>query len=204
MGDTFTTSDASSPITALPSYLAAADARTLAASVPSSLAGMAQLLALSDAALATTLALASMDIDRAMRYQGRKYDMSGAQMLEFPRVPYPEDAWQGFQPYPGAAFPPWLQNSAGPFVWDWDSVNEVAIVPQNVQLATLFQAAYLMLPEFADRLEKIRSGLAGQRTGTGQEMYIKAGEAVPGGFTGLCDRSSRIMHFYRIRSGRML
>jgi hypothetical protein len=68
----------------------------------------------------------------------------------------------------------------------------------------VYQCAWLLQPEYAARLEAIRSGLAAQSIGTAAETFIRAGEALSGGFTGLSDRSSRIMQPYRLKTGEML
>ena len=185
------------------SYLTAADARTMAASLMT-LPGMAALLAKDDATLAGVLLTASGDIDVAFRYQGRKYDLSvdpttnlPVQDREFPRLPY----GQPINVY-GVQLPSPVPLTPDCVIWDWDGTK--AIVPVNVKLACLYQAAWLMQPEFAQRLENIRSGLVSQDTGPVREMTIKSGEAAAGGFSGLGDRASRIMILYRLRSGRML
>jgi len=174
-------------------------ARTFAASF-TALPEVAALLAEDDDALAALLLIASIDIDHAMPYQGAKFDATGAQPREFPRwanthdrpaLPTPANHLTG--PHPGHGLP---------IVWDWDADNDAAIVPDNVKLATLLQAAHDRAdPAFAERMEAIRSGLTGQSIGSWSESYDPA--ATPGGPSGLCDRAHRLMERYRLRSGAL-
>ena len=159
---------------------------------------MRVLSALADDALDLVLMTATLDIDNAMRFQGRKYDPD--QEREFPRVPRGQTPNQF-----GSAISdpiPYPSPLGRIEVWDWDPANDVPIVPQKVLIAVLFQAAWLMQPQYAQRLEDIRSGLAAQAIRTSHEMNIKSGEAAAGGFSGLGDRAQRIMDFYRLKTGR--
>jgi len=160
-------------------YLTAIEFRTLAAGMMA-VTGIAALLAMDDYTLDTVLWTASMDIDAAMRYQGEKY--AANQPLEFPRRPY----------------------GSNPIVWDWDDNAGRAVFPFNVKLACANQAAWLQQPKFAKRMEDIRSGLASQSIGTASESYVKAADIVAGGFTGLGDRTMRLMERYLLTTGRLL
>ena len=175
-------------------YLTTLEARTLAATLP----GLAALLALDDAVLAATLELATLDVDTAQNYQGHKCDQN--QKREFPRVAYG-------QPVEGQLIqvPALVPMTPDTVIWDWDPAANAgvgaAVVPDKVLLACLYQAAWLLNPKYAARLENIRSGLASQGIGTASESLQKPGEMDQ---TGLCDRAARIMNKYRLRSGRML
>jgi hypothetical protein len=189
-------------------YLQVADARVLAASLRA-LPGMARLLAQTNETLAALLQTATSDIDAAMRYQGRKYDPPplGTQALEFPRVAYGPPA--NVNPFgvsvpltPGAY---WGALGGRVVIWDWDATSNMAKVPELVQLATLWQAVWLLAPEHAARLEAIQSGLAQQQIGTASETFSKPAELqAAGGFTGLSRRAQQIMDKFRLRSGAML
>jgi hypothetical protein len=178
----------------LNAYLEADEARVLGAALP----GLATLIAKDDATLAMLLSLASIKIDAAMRYQGRKY--AADQVREFPRVAYGDNldntiVWAN----------PGLQGIVPDVVWDWDSENSSAVVPQIVKVATLYQAASSLDASLASRLEAIRSGLKGQQIGTASETYATLAEmAAVGGLTGLCDEAHRLMERYRLRTGRIL
>jgi hypothetical protein len=181
------------------SYLSVADARALAGTLP----GFAGLLAKDDATLAALLALATVDIDVAMRYQGRKFDPS--QQLEFPRVAYGDLSPSTVQSMELSPFPYLPGVGGGSVIWDWDNDANAAVVPQKVKIACLCQAAWLTSSQFAARLEAIRSGLAGQSIGTGSETYLKPADlAAMSGGVNLGQRAAQIMELYRLRSGVML
>lgn len=180
------------PLTAEPgSYLVASEARALAAALPA--ADLAALLAKTDADLAVLLFAASLDIDAAMPYQGVKYDTTGAQVREFPRLQRSGGASDALAP----------THLSPPGVWDWDATSGAAVVPKQVKFACLYQAASLLHPGFRGRLEAIRSGLASQSVGSLSESYLTPG-SIPGGLSGLCERSQRLMDRYRLRSAPLL
>ncbi len=172
-------------------YLTATQARSLGTNLP----GLTPLWSLNDTTLDATLVLATMDID-ALTFQGRK--LLSAQELAFPRVPYGVPLDRLYDGGPTDPVDPLMQ---GGLVWDWDAVNNVAVVPPEVLMAVLYQAAWLLNPKYAARLENIRSGLAAQAIGTGSETLQKPGELDS---EGLCDRATRYLKRFRLRSGRML
>jgi hypothetical protein len=181
-------------------YLTVEDARTLAQTLGVTLVA-------DDAALAALLIVATLDIDTAMRYQGRKYDPDGTitgtvQTLEFPRV----DGVAGFCEGLGMR-----GQGIGSTVYDWDVTaagGGAAVVPAAVKTACVYQAAYLgesTTAEAQARLERIRSGLASQKIATAEEVYLKPAEfAALGGLLPLCERARRLMERYRLRSGALL
>jgi len=188
-------------------YLVPATVRAMAAPL-TWMPGIAGVLAQSDVVL-TGLALeASRDIDVANRYQGQKYNEDiKVQPRQFPRVPFGPP-----RPFPAAA----SYVPVGPYplvpgviIWDWDRTanggNGAAVVPTNVQLATLYQMAWLMQPKYAKRIEAIRSGLTGVRTGSAEENY-RAGASNAGeiGHDGLGARAAAIMKQYLLTTGRDL
>jgi len=178
----------------IPAYLLPADARTIAASLP----GMAALLALDDSTLGALLLGATLDLDGAMPYQGRKYDPT--QALEFPRVAYGPPA-QSFSAFlaTGAPYTP------DTIIWDWDPDALVPFVPYVVQVACLYQVAWLLDPSNSERLEAIRSGLAAQTMGPASETYVSpAVLAALGLLSGLSSRVAQLMQRYRLKTGSLL
>lgn len=175
-------------------YLGAAEARTLGASLP----GLTTLLTQSDDDLAILLYAASLDIDAAMPYQGVKYDTTdGGQERQFPRYKRVVDRSRLTTPSEASSSLP------GAGVWDWDSDANTAVVPNQVKIACLYQAASLLNESFQSRLEAIRSGMASQSVGSMSESYLKPAD-LPGGLTGLCDKAQRYMDKYRLRTAEML
>lgn len=176
------------------SYLTVVAARELGASLP----GLTTLLAKTDEQLAVLLFASSLDIDAAMPYQGCKYDTSGEQVREFPRYQRVATSYESLAMSQGVAIP-----GAGVGVWDWDSDTDTAVVPDQVKIACLYQAASLCDDAFRGRLDAIRSGLASQSVGSMSESYLKPSD-LPGGLTGLCDRAQRLLDRYRLRSAPLL
>ncbi len=174
------------------SYLESTDARELAGSLPE----LTALLAKTDDELDVLLYAASLDLDAAMPYQGVRYEADQAR--EFPR--YQRVLGLGYGVLDTSTI---NQTSSWPGVWDWDIDTDAAIVPLQVKIACLYQAASLLNPGFRSRLEAIRSGLAGQSVGSMSESYLPPG-SVPGGLTGLCDKAQRYMDKYRLRTAPML
>jgi|GEM_PF-4215142 len=159
--------------------------------------GMTALLAKSDTELAALCLAATLDIDSAMPYQGVRYD--SAQEREFPRYANSLGNARRMADYQQSPVGTWVSG-----IWDWDAEADVAVVPANVKLATLLQAASILTnPALRERLEAIRSGLAAQSIGSLCETYL-APASIPGGLTGLCDRAQKLMDRYRLRSGGLL
>jgi hypothetical protein len=181
------------PATGDGAYLSVSDARALAATLPL----MTKVIAQTDDDLGMLLLLASVNIDTAMRYQGRKFDLT--QVREFPRVAYGSLARPRYLPpfAPGSVF------SADTIIWDWDSDANAPVVPDTVKIACLFQVAWILQPQYAKRLESIRSGLAAQGIATASEA-LQSPAAAAGTMTGLSDRASRMLDQYRLKTGAML
>lgn len=160
----------------LPTYLTSSEADTLAALLP----GLAAYKALTDdAAKLALLSLASLRLDNSRRWQGRKYDTTGAQVLEFPRVPY---------------------GTPSSVVWDWDTVEEEAVVPEAVKLAVLFEANSIA-DGARDRILELQAmGLTGRSTGSLSEQYRAAFAGQAAG-TVLCVEADRLVDKYRLRTG---
>lgn len=177
-------------------YLTVTEAPSLAANMP----GTTALLVLVDDAMAALLLLASLDIDVAFKYQGRKFN-GELQEREFPRIPYGT-----IRQTPGIINTYYPGTAPTPKIWDWDPLANGgqggAVVPPTVQYATIWQAVWLLQPQFAARLEAIQSGLKQQSIGTASETFAGLLE-VPGGFSGLGDRAARMLNKYRIRTGQL-
>lgn len=194
------------PITPAPvtdAYLTPEAARALAAGVMAT-PGMSKLLALTDDGLGMALYTASIDIDVAMRYQGRKYPSADGvteQVREFPRVAYSSGLTPGSVSATAGGILGGVVGGGGGQVWDWDSENNVAVVPQNVKLACLFQAAWLQVSSHTKRIEEINSGVAQASIGTAGETMNPAAEGVR---TKLGARAAQLMEKYRIRTGQLL
>lgn len=166
-------------------YLTVAAGDSLAATLPALTAWSA-----ADAPTkARALERASLDVDEAMPYQGRKYDLS--QVNQFPRVPY-DDALVG-----AAA-----GGSAPPSVWDWDAERNAATVPDDVLLAVVVQADANLAGEREPRLSAQHDGVVYDLTGSVAESY-KQTEG-PGVATGLCRPAWMLLRKYRLKSGRVL
>lgn len=176
------------------SYLTIDEARDYLAALP----GLTALAALEDEALGLQLSLASIDLDASMRFQGRKVD--ARQVREFPRVAYGRalnDQRVGVVVNGLGSIP------TDAVVWDWDEAGTTPVVPEAIKIAALYQAAWLLKPELAGRLEAIRSGLASQGIGSASESYLKPGD-LGNAVTGLSDRAARILEKYRLKTGKLL
>lgn len=185
----------------LPRYLTLAEALALA----TSLLGVTAWTAAGAVAQNAALAAATFDLDNAQHYQGRKYDL--AQVLEFPRVAYESGRGIG----PGFGWPTGAGTSGsgcglvGAVVWDWDSVNNVAIVPQRVKVACLYQANSRLDGKRAAALDKLFRGLKGEATGSLSESFDLATVlAATGGAIDLCRDAVAMMRPYILRQGRIL
>lgn len=140
------------------------------------------------------------DID-GQKWQGSKYDPTQAN--EFPRVanpsfspPFPIANSAGIYNNPNWSTYPGISDS----IWDVDA-NGVAIVPQRVKLATLYQANATRAGR-SSRLEAQHDGLQSQGVGSLSEAYVgtAAGAAAPK----LCNEAWELLKRYELRSGAML
>jgi hypothetical protein len=168
------------------SYLTDSEADALAATLPA----MTAWGAASSGNKTKALERASLDVDNAMPYQGRRYDP--AQPNQFPRVPYdaPPGTSSDFGHDPGAG------------VWDWDADADEAVVPEDVLVAVLFQADTILAGEREPRLASQHDGVVYDQTGSVAESY-KQTEG-PGVTTGLCRAAWVLLRKYRLQSGKML
>ena len=166
------------------SYLTVAAADELAAALPA----LAAWSAATPPAKARALERASIDVDGAMPYQGRRYDPR--QVNQFPRVAY-DDA-------PAAA----PGHDPRPTVWDWDAALNAPAVPEDVLLPVVIQADANLAGEREPRLAAQHDGVVYDQTGSVAESY-KQTEG-PGVTTGLCRAAWVLLRKYRLKSGRIL
>lgn len=184
------------PTSSANSYLAAAAARTLAASIPG-LSGRVVDVSTSDATLIAALEEATLRIDSAGPWQGRKYDtLPGAQPREFPRVPYDDESLDVGYPYPNGA----LANGRAPLlVWDLDA-NGQPIVPTTVLRAVVIEADAILAGDAHTARRQDRDGLASQAIAGASESY----RDVSDGSARLCVRAADLLRRYRLTTGRLL
>jgi hypothetical protein len=169
-------------------YLTVAAADGLAATLPA----LAAWSAADAPTKAKALERASVDVDRAKPYQGRKYDAD--QLNEFPRAPYDGASAAGSA---GA-----VRAGAAPAVWDWDRQASEAVVPEDVLIAVVFQADAELAGTREARLAAQHDGVVYDLTGSLAESY-KQTEG-PGVATGLCRPAWVLMRKYRLKSGQVL
>ena len=166
-------------------YLTYAEADALAATLPAMTAWSGATNGVKTAAIER----ASMDVDMAMPYQGRKY--ASDQVNAFPRVPYDEaSASSGFDRDPVGG------------VWDWNSESNEAVVPDDVLLAVVLQADTIIAGTREGRLAAQHDGVVYDLTGSIAESY-KQTEG-PGVTTGLCRAAYMLLRKYRVKSGQLL
>jgi len=132
------------------------------------------------------LLMASLDVDRAMKYQGRKY--LNTQEHQFPRV-HGDPAVQSSYPYDLPA--------GGSEIWDWDSATSTAIVPAYVNLAVLYQADSIIEGAREKRLKDLHDKITSQSADGMSETFS-------GNASRLCRRAYEIMREYKLRSGSMI
>ncbi len=163
-------------------YLNTSDADALAAT----LLDVASYLAATGANKQKALNQASMEIDRAMSYQGRKIDPE--QAMAFPRIAYesPIDS-SLFAEVPGT-----VQT-----VWDWDDDAGEAVVPEDVLVAVVYQANSILAADREERLNAQHDGVTSHGADGLMETYAANAPI-------LCRRSYFIMVRYRLKTGRMI
>lgn len=176
------------------SYCTVEEADAIADALP----GLASYKAASDDAKLAALVLATLDLDNNGPWQGAKYDLLTPQALAFPRVPYPTYA-VGLNRI-GTI-------SAGE-VWDWDSDNNVAIVPADVKKACVLQADSI-LDSSATSLDSILDdagkGITSKSVGSLSVSFADAARLLAaGGGGGLARRAAMLMAKYQLRSGGLL
>ena len=167
------------------SYLTSTEADALAATLPT----LTAYSAASSGNKTKALLRASLDVDNAMPYQGRRY--ASDQTNQFPRVPYDDPPGSaGFDRDPRAS------------VWDWDADANEPVVPVDVLLAVLLQADTVLAGDREPRLAAQHDGVVYDQTGSVAESY-KQTEG-PGVTTGLCRAAWVLLRKYRLKSGSLL
>jgi hypothetical protein len=167
------------------SYLTTSGADALAATLPT----LSNWSGATSGDKAKALLRASLDVDNAMPYQGRKY--APDQENQFPRVPYDAPpATPAFDRDPRAS------------VWDWDSDANEVVVPEDVLVAVLMQADTILSGDREPRLASQHDGVVYDQTGSVAESY-KQTEG-PGVTTGLCRAAWVLLRKYRLKSGQLL
>ncbi len=177
----FTTTNATPPTGTLPTYNTLGEADALADATY----GVAAWAAASDEEKLQALRTASMRVDAAYRWQGRKYGLDAdgnviEQEQEFPRI-------DGTQPID---------------VDPTDPTSVVPVVPRNVKLAEFFEANSLLDGQRAAAVAAQHDGLTGQEIGTAKETYRAA--VTSNGVPLLCLDADRLVRRYVLRSGRIL
>ena len=167
-------------------YNTLASANALADEMPN----LSAWAAATDAAKGDALKLARFRVDRAHRYQGRRYLAN--QRLEFPRV-----AYDG-----GAAVHQDTATSPST-IWDWDEANETAVAPLDVKMAELFEANSILAADRDRIADAIANGLKSQSTGSLSETYDRLPRSSSGAPV-LCRDAEMLMQQYRAASGRLL
>ncbi len=155
-------------------YLSVSEANVLALTISAASLGRWQTASTVDKERA--LLQATMEIDAAMRYQGRKVDPE--QTLEFPRYPHPGE------------------------VWNTDPATGIAIVPKQVKIATLHQANDVLDAGRHERINKQYQGIVYDQTGAMAESF--KGGGMEGLSTRLCLAANTYMRRYQLRTGAML
>ena len=145
--------------------------------------------ALSSAQKVATLRRATDEIDSS-RWQGRKYDISGAQDRAFPRV-YDETLLEA------TGYPTRL-GGQGCGVWDWRLGDNAPVVPPAVKRACWLQALSIAQGSREERLSDRHDGVSGQSAGGMSEQYA------PGEMNVLCPRAWTLLKRYRLRTGRLV
>ncbi|QOV87409.1 DnaT-like ssDNA-binding protein [Humisphaera borealis] len=166
------------PVIPAAAYLSLADADTLADALPE----LAAYKAVTDDEKSAALLQATIDIDSAMSYQGRRYDAD--QPREFPR---------SFDSDPAVT---------PSRVWDWDDDTQSAVVPASVKRAALYQADAILAGDRELRLSAQHDGVVYEQTGALAESYKST--SGPGVRSGLCRRAWIVLRRYRLQSGRLL
>lgn len=178
------------------SYLSLAEGDALAAAYP----GLAKYVAAGSDVREAAMLLASSDVDVSSRWQGRKYDP--LQVREFPRLAYADGCADRLH----VSTPAWIGViGCGGVVWDWDATTQMAIVPGDVKLAVLYQANAIIDGKLAAAKEEQAIGIASKAAGSVSVSFRDpAALAAVGGLDGLCDRASRLMKRFVLRTGQLL
>lgn len=179
------------------SYLTLDEADELAAVLPL----LAKYKAATSDARGAAMILATMDVDAGGPWQGCRYDRTSAQVLEFPRIPYPSSCASGGS---------WINAASsvgGAQVWDWDDDASAAVVPLKVKQAVLFQADAILDGRLARALEDQSLGVASKSVGSLSVSYrdpAAIAAALGGGLGTLTQRAAALMRMYRLKQGQLL
>lgn len=177
----------------MPAYLITAEADTIAAALPASL--LTAWSAASAPNKTAALEQATADVDAAGPYQGRRYDATGAQVLEFPRVAY----GSGLRGQGSG-----VSGSVADVLWDWDATAKAAVVPLLVKRAVVYQANAILDGAEGRRLDGRHGGLASQSVGGMSESYVQGAGGPGSGLQLLTRHAAQLMQRYRLATGRIL
>jgi hypothetical protein len=106
-----------------------------------------------------------------------------------------------FNPY--LSQPALARGWATPAVWDWDITNAVAVVPDQIKIATIYQADAIQRGEIAAKLDRLGKGLTSLTTGPASETYGNSASANDPASV-LTQSALAIVSRYRLRTGRIL
>lgn len=176
--------------------VAIANGTSVTPAVTSKLLGVDVFLAADAATQQAALDQASDEVDRGMRFQGRKCIFD--QPREFPRAAYDSSRrfLTGIGPIGPAGF------GVGDIVWDLDPNDpRNAIVPTIVLQAVIIQADSILRANRAQRLDAQHDGVKDAMNAGMRETYD---EKAPGVQTGLCRRAYLLLERYEIKQGRMV
>lgn len=172
----------------LNSYLSVADADAIADELLS--VEVASYAAASSADKAKALARASRNVDRAMRYQGRRY--AADQVLEFPRVAY---GGTGYQPV--SAFDEALAAAGyAEEIWDLDDDGE-AVVPVDVKTAVVHEANSILAGRRRHRQDARHEGINAHSADGLSESFAGPAPVV-------CREAMELLRQYELRTGELL
>jgi hypothetical protein len=177
------------------SYLLSGDADAAAILLPSNMLPAWLSPATTADAKARALEQATADVDAAGPYQGRRYDTTGAQVLEFPRVPYESPGPYGRQLVYGATG----RTGVADQVWDWDDATKTAVVPLNVKRAVVYQADAILAGVRGPALDAQQLGIASQSVGSMSKSYRDLRQG--GGLPVLCRPAEQLMRKYLLKTG---
>jgi hypothetical protein len=175
-------------------YLTVEEAEAIALTIPASL--LTSWASANEPQKAAAILAASDDLDHATPWQGRKYDLSGVQVREFPR--YVGSVWVGGRTY--EYFVPAADETIGinAGIWDWDSETDAAVVPNAVLKAVVYQANSILAGNREERMAARHDGITDQSVGPMSESY---GE---GEVNALCSRAWQLVKKYEAKTGELL
>lgn len=159
-------------------------------------AGLASYRAATSAVRAQALQSAADAID-AQPFQGRRYDLTSAQTREFPRVARGSvNIWPQLGTYNAAYM-------SGSEIWEWDSTNNVAIVPSKVKLANLYEADSIINGDRDRAIAAASRGITSESIGSASRSYVDWLKAAAIAEK-LSPKADRYLRKYRLVSGELL